>query len=421
MSVARNRVLHLVHRMGAAAGTELFVEGIARSEDAFDHIQVACGLSDDVVSVDSNERARIRIGVDVESQSMMEMGSLPDGEDGSLFSVSSVRDAGVASKFRSLVTDLRPSLIHVHNLVGWPHLEFDFSAPHVVTIYDHFWICPDYFFLNWRGERCEKGLARHDDKECLECVSKKARRGLVGTDEIGEFLRFRGDAMARICRTASHVMVPSVFMRDRLDQAGYLDPKRTSVVPFGSRLERGSTAPSEIRRNPLRVAFVGNFDLHKGAEVFCSLVDECSDLPIEFKIVGAVSMQWQDVLKERGIESHGAYRVSELPEILSTVDLALVLSIVDESYCMVVDDLACCGVPVIASRVGAISERVVEGGTGFLVDPGSASQVRTKLEWLLRDESILEGMCQYLQTYSVPTRVRAYSEVLRTYRAVLGS
>ncbi|MBV8087739.1 MAG: glycosyltransferase family 4 protein [Chloroflexi bacterium] len=43
------------------------------------------------------------------------------------------------------------------------------------------------------------------------------------------------------------------------------------------------------------------------------------------------------------------------------------------------------GLPVVASRVGGLPELVVDGETGWLVDPGDAHDLAEKLAWLSRD------------------------------------
>jgi len=50
------------------------------------------------------------------------------------------------------------------------------------------------------------------------------------------------------------------------------------------------------------------------------------------------------------------------------------------------------GTPVVSTRVGAISEIVIDGETGLLVEPGNADQLAEAIKRLLRDEELLEKM-----------------------------
>ncbi|HEX6862367.1 MAG TPA: glycosyltransferase, partial [Thermoanaerobaculia bacterium] len=59
----------------------------------------------------------------------------------------------------------------------------------------------------------------------------------------------------------------------------------------------------------------------------------------------------------------GYYRAGTLPRLLRRdgVDLALLLSIVPESYSLVLDECAAADVPVIAFRLGAVGDRLTSG------------------------------------------------------------
>jgi glycosyltransferase involved in cell wall biosynthesis len=80
---------------------------------------------------------------------------------------------------------------------------------------------------------------------------------------------------------------------------------------------------------------------------------------------------------------------------MSQVDLAghmaradaLVLPSVSEGLGRVVFEAMACGTPVIGSRVGGIVEMVVDGETGFLVEPGQVDALAGKLAWILSHPS----------------------------------
>jgi phosphatidyl-myo-inositol dimannoside synthase len=59
-----------------------------------------------------------------------------------------------------------------------------------------------------------------------------------------------------------------------------------------------------------------------------------------------------------------------------------------EGYGIVFVEAAACGVPSVAGRSGGSHEAVVDGETGFVVDPLDVAGVRTALERLLRDDAL---------------------------------
>ncbi|NLB74068.1 MAG: glycosyltransferase, partial [Firmicutes bacterium] len=51
-----------------------------------------------------------------------------------------------------------------------------------------------------------------------------------------------------------------------------------------------------------------------------------------------------------------------------------------------------CETPVVASKVGGITEVVVDGETGFLVEPGQSGELASALNKLLCDEELSRSM-----------------------------
>jgi phosphatidyl-myo-inositol dimannoside synthase len=63
-----------------------------------------------------------------------------------------------------------------------------------------------------------------------------------------------------------------------------------------------------------------------------------------------------------------------------------------EGYGIVFVEAAACGVPSIAGRSGGSHEAVVDGQTGFVVDPHDAGGVRAALDRLLGDDALRENL-----------------------------
>ena len=79
---------------------------------------------------------------------------------------------------------------------------------------------------------------------------------------------------------------------------------------------------------------------------------------------------------------HGAYVPSDLPDILSKSDVVVIPSR-SESFSYTVREAFHGKVPVIGPNVGAIPEAVVEGRNGLLFEPGNASSLAEKMQYLL--------------------------------------
>lgn len=73
---------------------------------------------------------------------------------------------------------------------------------------------------------------------------------------------------------------------------------------------------------------------------------------------------------------------------LGAADVLLYPSIADTAPLAVMEALAC-GVPVVAFRVGGIPDQILEGVSGFLVEPGNAGALAEAAGKLLSDRVLL--------------------------------
>jgi Glycosyl transferases group 1 len=142
---------------------------------------------------------------------------------------------------------------------------------------------------------------------------------------------------------------------------------------------RGPLPPARGRRPLRHVAWVGAVQPHKGALVFETAVKLLAAAGHRFRL-GAYGGGDADVLARwrrlPGVRVRGYYRAGSLPERLrhDRVDLALLLSIVPESYSLALDECAAARVPVVAFDLGAPAERIAAAGSGLLLAAALADE-----------------------------------------------
>ncbi|KYF59237.1 hypothetical protein BE08_16740 [Sorangium cellulosum] len=76
-------------------------------------------------------------------------------------------------------------------------------------------------------------------------------------------------------------------------------------------------------------------------------------------------------------------------DVISSFDLCLFTSH-SEGFPNSLLEVMALGVPVVASRVGAVNDLIVPGRNGFLVDVGSPGQIAQAVQTILREPSLLE-------------------------------
>src|SRR5690606_38489692 len=110
-----------------------------------------------------------------------------------------------------------------------------------------------------------------------------------------------------------------------------------------------------------------------------------------------------------------------LPQILSTLDILVHPSRM-EAFGLVVGEAQACGTPVVATRVGGVPENIIEGETGFLVEPGAPHEIADCVNMLLDDAELrkligLQGRTFINEERELGTTAEGYMEV---WRALVG-
>lgn len=98
-----------------------------------------------------------------------------------------------------------------------------------------------------------------------------------------------------------------------------------------------------------------------------------------------------DRLGLRDTVRFAGYRGADLPAVLTMLDALVFLGSGSEESCRAVLEAMAAGRPVVAARVGAVPETVVDGETGWLVE-AEPEAVAGRLERLLSDRELARRM-----------------------------
>lgn len=188
---------------------------------------------------------------------------------------------------------------------------------------------------------------------------------------------------------------------------------RIKLVTSGVDLERfRPTAPSRTvldrlgaRDGDLIVGFSGRWSAEKGPLDFVEIARRLDPrLPVRFVMTGAGHMRKtiEDAIADADFPPKRFNLVGEVPEIgpyLGSYDLLVLPSHYDGRPVVVLEALAM-GVPVLASRVGALPELIVEGENGYLCDPTDINSFVSRLTFLARSPEILARLRTGARTYA---------------------
>jgi len=129
---------------------------------------------------------------------------------------------------------------------------------------------------------------------------------------------------------------------------------------------------------------------------------------------GAIEAAVEDLGIRRSVSLLGSR--SDTPRLLASLDVFALTSHNEASPVSILEALAC-GVPVVSTRVGSVSETVHDQWNGFTAEPGDCDGIASGILRLLRDKPTADQMGrngrEHVQTHgSLRTMVRMYEQLI---------
>jgi glycosyltransferase involved in cell wall biosynthesis len=233
-------------------------------------------------------------------------------------------------------------------------------------------------------------------------------------------------SLARVAR----VIVLGETLRDIFD--GLVPPERVAVVPNGTPDIHPGLAPADKPAGRVRGLYLSNLRRRKGVLVALAAAIQSLQRYPQLEFVFAGEWRFAHVRDEAlalvaasgvGDRLHfvGAVDGDDKQRLLLSADFFVFPPIEPEGHPRVVLEAMAAGLPVITTPQGALIETVVEGCTGFFVEPGDASAIVAHIARLIEDPDrrIAMGRAareRYLSEYTAEV---AHARLLRVFADVL--
>ncbi len=268
--------------------------------------------------------------------------------------------AEVKSKFKKLLEDFRPDVVHLNNVHTQLSPVMAELAQHrgikvVWTLHDYKLLCPRYDCLkngNTICETCFKG----DKKACLDnkCMKGSKLASFIGYKEATTWNRERLEACTDV------FICPSQFMADKMVQGGFSKSKMRTLCNFID-VEKCKYAPTDgtddsgfLPKKENYYCFIGRVSHEKGAK---TLIEAANQLPYKLVIIGGGPLM--DELKaiaHDNIEFVGFKQWDEIKPLVGKARFSVIPSVWYENNPLSVIEAQCLGTPVLGARVGGIPE-----------------------------------------------------------------
>lgn len=146
------------------------------------------------------------------------------------------------------------------------------------------------------------------------------------------------------------------------------------------------------------VTFAGQIRTIKGVDLFIRAAHGVVGDNTKFLIVGECRKGpgMDDAYSEAELRNliacdsrivYAGYRL-DMPDIYFSSDIIVAPSRWQEPFGLILIEAGAAGKPVVATHVGGIPEVIVDGETGFLVDPDDAAALTEKIQLLANDKSL---------------------------------
>lgn len=268
-----------------------------------------------------------------------------------------------AETIRAILDRYPRDIIHVHHTLG---LGFEAlrsaresGARVIYSIHDYYAISPNYTLTDKRGYFL--GLPKRKER----CPGSHETHG-AWQDRAREALE-RVDAI--VAPSSSALTLFRAVFRDV--------PAQEYIIPHGLGPELCAYAGEE--QSEPHVCFLGSAHLpQKGRSLVEPVIRSLASFGVQCSVIGSTAEEFP-AIRSRHVRFYGRYRRDDLPSILLRIRprMAALLSTYPETFCYALSEAWRAGLPAYVARNGALAERVLETGGGWVapsMDPQEIAQ-----------------------------------------------
>jgi glycosyltransferase involved in cell wall biosynthesis len=312
-----------------------------------------------------------------------------------------------AHDFAQLCASFHPDVVHCHNTFPLVSPAIYWSAararlPVVQTLH------------NFRLA-CVQGMFLRDGRVCEDCLGSGPWRGVVRgcyrhsvaqSAVLGASLAVHR-ALGTYSSKVTRYIALNEFTRTKFIEAG-LPEEKIVVKPNFVDIQ---AAPRSVGAGGL---FVGRLSEEKGVKVLAEALASLGGT-VDLEVIGAGPGEAY-LRGVPGVRLRGWQGQEEIVRRMRAARYLLLPSIWYENAPRTLVEAFACGLPVLASRLGALETLVVQGVTGLLFEPASASALAEAIRWAEARPAELGRMgenaaAEYRRSYTPEVNYRALMSI----------
>lgn len=325
--------------------------------------------------------------------------------------------------FERTLLEVSPDVVLISHLMGhsplYVAIAHRWNVPVVLEMHDFYVACERAHLDRVSGELCD---GPEGGRACAQHCFFHDGRAL-------ERWSLRSHLFRHALENADATICPSDFVA-RYFQRTFALPQPPTVIGNGvdvgtgrrpGRARDGADARGSTPRQ-LRLACVGMVAPHKGVHVVIEALRLALLPSVRLTLFGGLVQPYFRSVRDAAVDienlellAYGGFDPRELPLLLGDIDAVVVPSLVWETYSIVSREALSLGIPVIASRIGALPEAIRDGDNGLLFTPGSVAELARLLHLLAHKPDRLAELRAGIRPtdwISMRERVRALAAIL---------
>ena len=240
----------------------------------------------------------------------------------------------------------------------------------------------------------------------LSCASLRHSPAIVRTRHVSTDVSRSLPTRWLYLSSSAHIVTTGEKLRQTLHQYNRFPLSQMTSVPTGIDLEKFSPQNKQQARekigvpNTLTLGIVATMRVWKGHKY---LIEAWKTLHLQFPdwqllLVGDGPQRknLQPMVKLAGLEESVFFlgNRNDVPDCLNAMDLFALPSFGNEGVPQGIMQAMACGLPVVSTTVGAISEAVIDGKTGFTLAPQVQETLINYLAKLMASDELRQQMGQ---------------------------
>lgn len=300
--------------------------------------------------------------------------------------ISSVWATETHAELLRLLEEQKPALVHVHNTLPLISPAIYYAAsrqsiPVVQTLHNYRLVCPN-------------GLLMRSSTVCEECVGKSIpwpavqhrcyRGSRSATFAVAASLSVHR-VLGTFRREVTRYITLCQFARQKLLLGGL--PQDRVVVKANFAIDRHKGV--DLNGPRFGALFVGRLSVEKGVDV---LLKAWESNDFDLQIIGPGSSAKLQNSAPPSVRFRGVVDEVELAFAMRRSAFIVMPSLVYEGFPMVVAEAFSAGLPIIASRIGALAELVDDGLTGLHFRANDPLDLAAKVQWAIANPERMREM-----------------------------